>query len=211
MHASKLGLRLIGLTLVALACLGGYFWHSGYRVYVIHTGSMQPTLVPGTAVIDRPASGGYRPGDVITFLHGQGEDLVTHRITEITVSGLIHTKGDANRTADEAMSVPRLGYLLVFLKQPSGIAALVTGILGAMLLWGLFFPAASAAVERLPKHRVSEHRQRQPTQPDRLSVPVRRIAEPALEPFINADTAVMNRNDLDALRELLGERRINAG
>ena len=62
--------------------------------------------------------------------------MVTHRVTEVTGAGLIHTKGDANPTADVwdiqpamvrgsvAWRVPRLGYLLVFLSQPAGIGAL---------------------------------------------------------------------------------------
>ena len=83
----------------SVVAVGFGFWHSGYRAYVIHTGSMESTLMPGDLIIDRPVTGELQPGEIITFRHSAGPDLVTHRITDITAAG-IHTKGDANRSAD---------------------------------------------------------------------------------------------------------------
>jgi signal peptidase len=136
---------------------GVVLWTQGYRGYVIHTGSMDPTYRPGDVVIDRPAQHRYHAGEVITFLHSsETTDVVTHRITDITPTGLIHTKGDANRTADVwdirpdqvrgsvAMSVSGLGYFLVFLHQPTGVASLGLSVLALVLLWTLFFPARRA-------------------------------------------------------------------
>jgi signal peptidase len=145
-------------TMVILAILGvgtaGAVLHAeGYGMYVIHTGSMTPTYRPGDLVIDRPPQQHYRPGEVITFLHtDRAADVVTHRITEITPAGLIHTKGDANSTADvweirpeqvqgsAILGARRVGYFLVFLKQPAGILSIASAVFGLLLLWTLFFP-----------------------------------------------------------------------
>jgi signal peptidase I len=151
---------LAALTLAVLAVAGctAFLWAQGYRVYVVHTGSMTPTYTPGYLVIDAPAREGYQPGDVITFQHSAyTTDVVTHRITHITSTGLIHTKGDANRSADVwqirpdqvrgrvVAGVPLLGYLAVFLRQPPGVGALATSTLMIVLLWGLFFQTTAAA------------------------------------------------------------------
>lgn len=141
------------LTLIVLA-FAAFLWAQGYRAYVVHTGSMTPTYTPGYLVIDAPAHDSYRPGDVITFRHSPyTTDVVTHRITHITDTGLIHTKGDANRSADAwqihpdqvrgrvVAGIPFLGYLVVFLQQPPGLGALATTTLMIILLWGLFFHA----------------------------------------------------------------------
>jgi signal peptidase len=146
---------LLAVVLAGVAGIGVHFWERGYRVYVIHTGSMMPTFNPGGVVIDRPA-GRLHVGEPITFLHsGLSSDLVTHRVKTIH-SGYLTTKGDANRTADPwqirpdqvrgAVSsyVPDLGYVLIFFKQPSGVAAVMTGALAIILLWGLFFPEGLA-------------------------------------------------------------------
>lgn len=148
--------RWIGWGLLAVIVLGiagtGYgFWRAGYRAYIIHTGSMSPTLVPGDLIIDRPPSDGYHPGDIITFRHSAGPDLVTHRMVDFT-NGSIHTKGDANRTADVwdippsyvegvvDFRLPGFGYAVVFLRQPTGFASIVVALVGLILLWRLFFP-----------------------------------------------------------------------
>ena len=148
----KIATALVTTLFCAIAAGGVLAWHSGYRLYIVHTGSMAPTLRAGDVVLDGPTSGAYGPGDIITFRHSSlSTDLVTHRITDIQ-SGKIHTKGDANRTADvwdipptqvEGVFVkrlPRLGYLLVFLRQPTGIASVITLGLAVWLLWGLLNP-----------------------------------------------------------------------
>jgi signal peptidase len=143
---------LAGLLFGALTATGAFLWYHGERAYVVHTGSMSPAYRPGDLLIDGPPSH-VRPGEVITFRHSDlATDVVTHRVTEIR-GGIVHTKGDANPTDDTwdirseqirgvvAMRVPRLGYLVVFLKQPAGIGAVLTGTAALVLLFGLFFPA----------------------------------------------------------------------
>jgi signal peptidase len=111
---------------------------------------MMPTYNPGDVVIDRPADE-LRPGEVITFRHSDlSTDVVTHRITDLS-RVVIHTKGDANPTPDvwdirpnqvvgtAVERIPHLGYLLVYLRQPAGVASVMTGVLALIALWGLFF------------------------------------------------------------------------
>ena len=61
-------------------------------------GSVRWATTP--VVIDGPARSTYKPGKIITFCHWNlSTDVVTHRVAELR-DGFIHTKGDANRTAD---------------------------------------------------------------------------------------------------------------
>jgi signal peptidase I len=149
----KAVLGALAALVLALAVTGGVFWAKGYRVYVIHTGSMVPTYRPGSVVVDGPAPKTVQVGEVITFRHSDlTSDVVTHRVVGVTAAGLIHTKGDANATPDAwdirpdqvrgttRFSVPGLGYLLVFLKQPTGIGALATALFGLIALWSVCVP-----------------------------------------------------------------------
>lgn len=147
---------LIGAALLVIGLVGTglAFYLQGYRVYVVHTGSMEPDYMPGDIVVDKPASGSYHKGEVITFLHSAyADDVVTHRVYGITAQGLIRTKGDANRTPDAwyirpnqvegqaLFKVPDLGYVFAYFREPTGVASLATGLFAIVLLWGIFFPA----------------------------------------------------------------------
>lgn len=162
----RLTAALIAVVLLGIAGMGMILWREGYRVYVVHTGSMVPTYDPGDIVIDKAPSGKYHRGEVLTFLHSAlSDDVVTHRVHRVLPSGLIETKGDANRTADAWQIRPdqvqgqaidrvrRLGYVLVYLRQPAGIASLATGVLAIVLLWGLFFPPADEQSTQSPRTR----------------------------------------------------------
>lgn len=151
---------VLSCALIGVLATAAVLWTQGYRVYVVHTGSMSPTYQPGDVVVDRPAQHHYRAGEVITFRHSAiATDVVTHRITAITAAGLIHTKGDANRTADVweirpdqvkgsvMFGVRNLGYLLVFLRQPSGFAASICAVFAVLMLWKSFFPAEDAPAQ----------------------------------------------------------------
>ncbi|HET7386939.1 MAG TPA: signal peptidase I [Nocardioidaceae bacterium] len=169
-----IGLGAVVLVVVGLAAGVGLMYHDGYRAYVVHTGSMSPTIPSGDLVIDKPARDGFHAGDVITFRHGQGADLVTHRMVAMTKQG-VRTKGDGNRTADVwnirpaqvegvvATHLPDMGYLVVFMQHPTGIAGTVLAGISLLLLWGVFFPqdeplrqaVDDRTPEREPKARVS--------------------------------------------------------
>ncbi|WP_165372868.1 signal peptidase I [Pengzhenrongella frigida] len=146
----RAGAVLLLAVVLAIAVGGATAWSHGYRPYAVRTGSMSPSYPTGALVVDVPPSpDGGAPGSVITFRTGGG--LVTHRIVETSPAGLT-TKGDANPAPDAwtippenvigrvIASVPRLGYVLVFFKQPLGVVAVMTGLWALILLWQLFLP-----------------------------------------------------------------------
>jgi len=174
----RIALAALGCWLLALLAAGAVLNHLGYRAYVVHTGSMAPTYKPGDLVIDRPARGTPKPGQVITFRHSADTpDVVTHRVFAITANGLIRTKGDANLKPDAwqiaphmiqgsvIKGIPRAGFMLVFLKQPTGIGALGTSVLSLAFLWSLFFgpPEATSQRSSAVPRRAGRHSVRQPT------------------------------------------------
>jgi len=139
----------VAVTLLLLACGATLaLYGSGelpYRVYVVHTGSMRPTIPPQSAVVVR--EGRFRVGDVVSFTeHGS---VVSHRLVAIAPDGTITTKGDANRTADpwhppvssiigEVVAAPaHLGYLLTYLKTPMGLASIVVAFLCLWQIWAI--------------------------------------------------------------------------
>ena len=153
--ARRICLATIITVIVGIGATGAWLWHSGYRAYVVHTGSMSPTYKPGSLVIDKAASGNYHRGEVITFRHSAlTTDVVTHRITDVTSTGLIHTKGDGNATADVwdirpnqdrgsvRRRMPFAGFVVVYLQQPAGRGlrrrrpAGLDAALGALVLRG---------------------------------------------------------------------------
>jgi signal peptidase len=154
--ARRLALSVCALTVAGAAAVAGIAWHGGYRVYVVHTGSMVPSLNPGDAVLDRPAPTAVRQGEVVTFgVHSGPDSVVTHRVASVSSAG-IKTKGDANRSVDpwtvqpsdvigsKLLTLPYGGYVLVYLQHPQGIASLITALMAMILLWYMFFPPSAA-------------------------------------------------------------------
>ena len=114
-----------------------------FKVYVIHTGSMNPTIPPGSAVLVH--EGRYHIGQVITFT----EDglTVTHRLVSISSTGLTTTKGDGNPTIDPwhvpksqiiggVVLAPRyVGYWITYLKNPLGLTSVLITVAAVWQLW----------------------------------------------------------------------------
>ncbi|MBV9832394.1 MAG: signal peptidase I [Marmoricola sp.] len=161
MKLKHLALAVLAGLLLSLPTTVLVAWHEGYRAYVVRTGSMVPTFSPGDAVLDRTTSGGYTVGDPITLEIGPNV-LVTHRLTRIDQQGLLHTKGDANPSADAWQLpatrvrgvvdrvLPNVGYAMVFLQQKTGIAGVMTMALSLVLLWGLCFPPEQEEADDSP-------------------------------------------------------------
>lgn len=143
---------------------------SSYKVYVIHTGSMSPTIPPGSAVLVH--KGHYHKGQVITFT--VGGLTVTHRLVGINAQGLTVTKGDANRSVDPwhvptnhiiggVVMAPRdVGYWIEFFKSPLGIASALLIILCVWQLWSIAetntedSPASTSTRRRLLRRHASD-------------------------------------------------------
>lgn len=117
-----------------------------YRVYVVHTGSMQPNLPPTSAAIVHVQSdhGQYRVGEVISFNSPNG--VVTHRIVSVNnAAGTVRTKGDANKTADAwpvpddriigpVVAAPRtVGWFIIWLFKTTGGLSVIALILFLVL------------------------------------------------------------------------------
>ena len=112
------------------------------KAYVVHSGSMEPTLMVGSLLFSISAEN-YVQNDIITFRKNDGDNLITHRIYAKTYPEGIDnspeytTAGDANEEFDSrkiynediigkaVFSVPYLGYFANFAKTPKGFILLV--------------------------------------------------------------------------------------
>ena len=136
--------------------------------FVVLTASMTPAIAPGDAVIvtERdPAS--IQEGDVITFLRGNNEVPVTHRVVGVVDSGdgiTFETKGDANDAVDAGLvpsenvlgvvfvTIPYIGYVIQFANSQYGFIALIVvpfGLLALNEAW-TFYRRSKAS--NLPDH-----------------------------------------------------------
>jgi signal peptidase I len=152
-----------------------------YKVYVVHTGSMSPTIPSRSAVIVR--EGDYGLGQVVSYRTDNG--IVTHRLVGADGAKL-RTKGDANRTADPStisraqviggvVAAPRmLGYWIVYFKNPAGLASLFLAVICAWLVYSL---PADVAGARIRGGRGELHDRRSETRVPQL-MPVPHAAPP---------------------------------
>lgn len=81
---------------------------TGSTPYTVLTGSMIPSMPPGTTVVVKPIPfDEIQVGDVITYQLSSGEpEVVTHRVVgiDVTEDGLrLETKGDNNATSDPSL------------------------------------------------------------------------------------------------------------
>lgn len=142
-RALRIGLLVAVIAAISVAAA---MWASGYRVYVLHTGSMTPNIDSGSIVIDRPA-GHLHVGQVITFDKVPGQ-YTTHRVAAITSNG-IETRGDANPSNDFGYvtsaqvagqvqwAVPYAGFVVEFFTHPAGIIGVMLLMMAVWLAWDL--------------------------------------------------------------------------
>ncbi len=127
---------IIGVLLAA-----SYFQLTGsYEFKVVKSGSMEPAIKVGSLVLIKPATS-YREGEVVTYGRDTKSEIpTTHRIIASRAEGgqVFYTvKGDANGEPDPReiqvkeivgkvlLTVPWLGYLLDFARQPLGFVLLI--------------------------------------------------------------------------------------
>lgn len=101
---------------------------------VVLTGSMEPTLHPGDVILMRPPFGEIKPGMIVTYQVERRP--ITHRVVEVRGDMLV-TRGDNNDKNDPwlvpvskvigvpLVSIPYLGYVFEFIRQPLGLALVV--------------------------------------------------------------------------------------
>ena len=133
----------------------------GGTPYVILTGSMRPTMPPGTLVVTRPADAATLGlGAVVTYQLVSGEPtVVTHRVVGQGINAIgepvFRTKGDANESSDPGWvravqirgerwyAVPYLGYLTSMI-GPGERDVLQTLLAAALVLYGTFMFTSAA-------------------------------------------------------------------
>jgi len=117
----------------------------GLRMFVVSSGSMEPTIKVGSLAVIQ-AKSDYQVQDVITFQNDPKVDFkkpgstTTHRIVEIKKVAdktMYVTKGDANNTPDSEnripslvlgkviLAVPYVGYLIAFAQTQVGLIILI--------------------------------------------------------------------------------------
>jgi len=117
------------------------------KAFIVQSGSMEPSIKTGSLVFSIPQKN-YRVGEVVTFSPtGGSKNLITHRIVSVAEGcqpggascpeGEFVTKGDANEDADTQtvksdsvigktfLTIPYLGYIASFAKNPKGFIILV--------------------------------------------------------------------------------------
>ena len=113
------------------------------KTYIVQSGSMEPAIKTGSIVMSYPVES-YWIGDVVTFSQRPGSrSLVTHRIMNrefpdgLDNPPVYRTSGDANEDFDTGevrqdrvvgkvfLTIPYLGYVANFAKQPYGFLLLV--------------------------------------------------------------------------------------
>jgi signal peptidase len=192
----------IGVLVVVSIFLAPQVFPNGkhIEVKIVKSGSMEPAIKTGGIVTIRPVSE-YKVGDVITFTSSGADIPTTHRIvgTEF-LDGVTQfvTKGDANEERDTALvlpkdvvgkvlfTVPYLGFILDFARQPIGFGLLV-GI-----------PAFLIIFDEIDKI-VREMRERRKKKLVLAEVPVQ-TAVPSQDPDIHART--MRMSDIQKRKEV---------
>lgn len=142
------GMILFVIILCSLLVFPGI---AGFHMYHVLSGSMEPAMPVGSLIYVREG----KPedavdGDIIAF-YGSLEDsgIITHRVVENNiVSGIFHTKGDANAEEDPMpvsydnyigrveKIIPRLGAVLTAMTSVHGKAA-AAGFVGLGLILNL--------------------------------------------------------------------------
>ena len=119
----------------------------GYRMYIVRSESMVPTINMGDMIITGPVGGLFgraiRPGEIVTYQ--TGKSLVSHRVVSLDNNTLV-TKGDAVEKPDPQpvstsqvvglylFKIPKVGYVSAFMHTKRGWFLLV--ILPAIILEG---------------------------------------------------------------------------
>jgi signal peptidase len=143
-------LFIAAIIVVGAAVALSVFGKAGtYQLFVVQSGSMNPSIKIGSVLLLQPTSQvkknaspmlapTFHKGDIVTYL--TGKDPVTHRIVAIEgTAGQVtyQTKGDANRTIDQGkvaekqilgkviLTVPYVGQVVSFAKTQLGFIFLI--------------------------------------------------------------------------------------
>ena len=144
---------IINVLTTLIIIIGGLFlilYSCGIVPYVVLSGSMEPTIETGSVCfINKHADyDSIKEDDIIAFQMKNGT-LVTHRVVEVTDSGLT-TKGDNNEDIDGSTItksefvgknlfwIPKVGYVVKAFHTTKGKIILITNIV-LLFIFGLLF------------------------------------------------------------------------
>ena len=161
---------VICVVLLAVALVGVRV--VGFTPYAILSPSMTPVYQVGDLVYVRQAEPeSIQPGDVITYVANEDLLVVTHRVESADRENRCFiTRGDANNAADLApvlyenvlgtvsFSLPKLGYLSMYLTTSSGRYAGFAAIFAMLLLFllpELFTPGEEPDIRVPPTDKKS--------------------------------------------------------
>lgn len=133
----------------------------GYRVYVVDSGSMSPTIKTDSMIIVKESkTNEINIADIITYYGHNKESRVTHRVIDIENKGeFFITKGDANEVPDPMplegekiigkviLVIPIIGKMFRFLNTQLGMGMLITLI----ILW-IIIPVMSSRIRKSKKY-----------------------------------------------------------
>lgn len=124
----------------------------GYRLYVVDSGSMSPTINMGSMIIVKEMEASkINKMDIITYYGHDKDSRVTHRAVDVIDNGKsFTTKGDANEVADPmpvegekligkvVLKIPYIGIVFKFLNTDLGMKLLIIlialGIIGPKII-----------------------------------------------------------------------------
>ena len=124
----------------------------GMQVFVVLSGSMEPTYQTGSVIYVKDVDPmTLTEGDPVTFRAAE-DTIVTHRIIEVIPDDTdpnnqyFRTKGDANEVEDGGLTacqyvvgkpvftVPQLGYLAAYIQEPPGTYIAISAAAAMMLV-----------------------------------------------------------------------------
>lgn len=106
--------------------------------YVVVSGSMEPNVPVGSICLVNCQDREPDVDDIIAYR--AGDTIITHRVVEETDQGYV-TKGDANNATDPgvvkqkqifgvcSLVIPKVGYVVMFLRTLKGIVLTITGVI----------------------------------------------------------------------------------
>lgn len=179
------GSAIFALSMLMMAVLVFFLVHSringtapaiaGQQLYIVLSGSMNPTFNTGSVVFVKPvAPESLRPGDIITFKGFDDKNtLITHRIVSVEQQDPLSfiTRGDANDASDPApvpagdivgsvtYAIPYVGYLVEFSRQKEGLLSLIIipGILIIVFELRTLFKLAAQDEKEMQKNVAHSH------------------------------------------------------
>lgn len=146
---------------------------AGATPYTILTGSMRPSMPPGTLVVVRPVpASDVGVGTVITYQLESGKPtVVTHRVVSMGVTGagktVFTTQGDANNAADAKpvmpvqikgklwYKVPYVGYVNNVITGKERHITMIIVVSGLLMYAAFMFTSSLRDRFRKTRHRKS--------------------------------------------------------